>query len=813
MWHDLRYALRALLENRIFTLPAILSLALGIGANVAIFTFIQAIFLHPLPIEQPSELVTVFSRNLEDPAPQQISYPNYLDYRQQSREIFRDLAASRRDGFTFSQGEGTQRLFGEVVTTNYFDLLGVKAAAGRTFQSQEGQTPGTHPVVVLSFGLWQRLLGSDPKVVGRNVRINDRSFTVIGVAAASFRGLDLMQSPDLWLPMKMHQQVVVGRAADRFDRRDGRILNVFGRLRPGIDSDQAETVLETLARNLAESFPEQNEGLGVGIEPLIRSALPARIRGKFVLAGWLLMGVVSLLLIVACANVANLLLTRSLARRRETAIRLALGAGRRRLFQRLLTEGLVLSLGSGIAALALAVSFRKLLWDLRPSYLPDNLDLGFNSTVLGFALGLALLTGIFFSLAPAIQSFRLDLISELKERAGGGSRQALSLRNLLVVVQVTLSTVVLVGCGLFVNSLVGMQRIDPGFETENLFLIPVAVGAQGYSEAEGLRFYRRMAERVRLLDPVADAAVAAQPIPAPGGRRTILDVEDPTLREGIEETLVFYNVVGPRYFETLSIGLVAGRGFTDADRQDTVQVAIINQTMQRWLGLEGTALGKRFRLEDQEGFVEIIGVAADAKYGGLTEEPKPYFYLPVEQHYTPSTILHVRAKGNPAAVAALARHEVHALDRNLPLLETRLLSQLIDFSLWAPRMIASLLAFFSLLALLLSAIGIYGVVAYAVNQRKREIGIRMAMGAGRLEMLNLVLKQGMRTVGLGIAAGLLVAIVASRWISGLLHEVSSRDPATLAGVVLVLAAIALMAIAIPAWRAATVNPVTVLRDE
>lgn len=812
LWNDLRYAGGALLRHRLFTVPAGLSLALGIGANVTIFTFIYAAFVNPLPVADPSRLIAVFSLDERNPGRMlPVSYLNYTEYRD-NNEVVADLAAYRTVSLSFEIDDGIQLLFGEIVTANYFDVLGVRALRGRTFLPDEGRTPGTHPVVVLSHGLWQRSFGADPELVGKVLEINDQSFTVVGISTPGFKGLSLFRSPDFWVPMMMREQVLNARLVSFFDRRDAYLLSAVGRLRAGVDLAQARAGMEALTRNLVAAYPGETEGLGVAVLPLKETVLPVKDRSKFVLAGWLLAAVVALLLLVACANVANLLLARSLARRREIAIRLAVGIGRGRLFGQLLAEGLLLAVAGGVAALVLAVWGRNVLWALRPPYLPDTLELGFNPAVLGFALGLSLLTGALVALAPAHQAFRLDLVSELKDRSSAQHRFHgwLSPGSLLLVAQVTLSVVVLVGAGLFLGSLRLLQRIDAGFDTDNLFLLPVP---KAYGKHEGQEFYRQVLDRVGSFPGVRAATLCSRPVLAPGGSQDSVVVEGQEEREGVEGVLVSYNQVVPGYFQAMGIPLLRGRTFTAADREDAPRVALINETMARWLWPREEALGRRFRLDSEEEFNEVIGVVKDVKYGGLDEEPRPYIYLAARQTFSPVMLLHVRTDSEPGPLIAAARREINALDSSIPLLSARLTSDLIENSLWAPRMIAGMLTLFGLLALVLCTVGIYGVVGYATSQRSREFGIRLAMGATRRDILGLVLKQGMGLAAIGIIVGWIICGLLSSRIADLLFEVPPIELGSYAGAGLLLALVTLAAVSVPARQASRVDPMVVLREE
>ncbi len=811
---DLRHALRGFRGNPVLTLAAVVSLALGIGANTTVFTFLHALFLKPLPVAEPSRLVALHSLDRENPGLLPVSYPNFVDLAATSA-AFDGLAAHRWARLSLTLGDGAQQVFGEVVSANYFDVIGVRAARGRTFLPEEGASSGGRPVVVLSHVLWQREFAGDPDLVGRTIEINGLGFTVVGIAPEGFRGLSLWSSPKLWLPLEVRDRVLPPSLVRFFERRDGLLLQVVGRLRPGVSLAQGQAAVDARIRRLVADYPEANQGLGAALTPLLDTVLPVQSRHLYILAGWLLAGVVAVLLLITCANVANLLLARAVARRREMAVRLALGAGRRRLLRQLLTEAMVLALAGGAAALVIAVAGRRILWALRPPFFPADLDLGFNPAVLGLTLAVAVATGCACGLAPALLSFRVDLISELKDRAGDLRQRPGRLRPgaLLVAAQVTLSVTLLAGAGLFLRSLGNYQRIDPGFATARLFLLHLDLTAQGYGEAEGLAFFDRARERVESLAGVVRAAFTSQVMLGPGGARTSVTVAGQERRGDVEGVLVPYSQVSEGYFDTFGIPLQEGRAFTPGDHRDAPSVAVINRTMARWLWPDGEALGRRFTLEGGAAATEVVGVVADAKYGSLGEEPQPHLYLPWRQNFSPMMFLHVRTVGEPEPLMTAVRQEIHALNPSLPLSAAEPVSRLVADALWAPRMLAGLLGLVGLLALALSAVGIYGVLAYSVRQRGREIGVRMALGARRGQVVGMILGQGMAMVGAGGLAGLLLAVALSPLVSDLLFQLRATDPLALASAVLVLAAVALVASGLPAWRSASIDPVRALREE
>ncbi len=819
IWKDLGLSLRALRRSPAFTAAAIASLALGIGANTLIFIFLNAFFLKGLPVADPERLVAIYSIDLDKQDLLPSSYLNLQDLRQENKD-FSGLAAYRNISPSLT-GEGEPVwLQGEIVSGNYFDVLGIRPARGRFFLPEEDSTPGGHPVAVLSYGLWQSHFGSDPKIVGRVLQINQQGFTVVGVAPPEFRGLSVLNTPpQIWVPLAMYHELTSGPAKKLVDNRGALAFFAVGRLKPGVPVEEAGVSLKAFASRLEREFPDVNQNLGFNAVPLGRATLPPGARGRFVLSGGLLAAVVGLLLLIAGANVANLLLARALARSGEMAVRLSLGAGRARLLRQLLTEGALLGLLGGTVGLAVAVVGRRLLWTLRPPFFPDSLDLGLDGRVLGFTLVVALGTGIVFSLAPAFQSFRLNLSSILTRQSRSGSGQGDGsglLREVLIVVQVALSIIVLAGAALFVRSLLAVEKIDPGFETEKLFVVPFDLGARGYAPARAQDFYRQAVERVSTLPGVRQAAVANRFLLVPGGPRSPVEAEGQEARTGNDQIVTGLTTVSTGYFSTVGMKLLGGsRDFQAADREGAPPVVVINENLAHRLwpgGPAGQALGKRLRFSSAEGWLQVIGLVADSRTTGLREPPEPNAYRPVLQSYVPVMLLHVRTAADPESLLERVRREVQAMDPNLPLLEPRTIGQVRNLSLWAPRMGAGLLSMFGLLAMLLAALGVYGVVAYSVGQRRREIAIRMAIGAARRDVIRLILRQGMRPVVIGIAAGILGALGLARAVASLLFGIGAADPFSFGGAALLLALVALASVYLPARRASGLDPLEALRE-
>jgi predicted permease len=816
---DLRYAARLLLKSPLFTLAAVASLGLGVGANTTIFSLVNELLLHPLPIQEPSRVVSVYTTDARNQGRFQrfmtMSYPNLRDYRAQGGHVLGGLAGSLFAPFSLTSGGEPEQILGQVVTGNYFDVLGVPAAVGSTFSwsAAEDEQLGAHPVVVLGHGLWERRFGASATLVGRTIEINRRPFTVLGVMPPRFRATDALGNPELWIPMSMRREVLAGFAAENMDNRRALLLNAVGRLRPSVTAAQADSALKTIAAGLEKAHPDENGSRSAAVAPL--TGFDPEFRHDLSLAGGVLMAIVGLVLLIACANVANLLLARAAGRRREIAIRIALGASRGRLVRQLLTESALLGLLAGAAGLGIAKVSQDLLWSMRPAFLNAGaLELGLSREVLAFTLAVSLLTAILFGLVPALQLSRPQLVDHLKDRAAraGGSARMFGLRNVLVMTQVALSLVALVGAGLFLRSLRNAQRTDPGFATTRLLVVSFDTGAEGYTGEAAEAFQRTVLERVRTLPTVEGAVAASSGLFAGGFSRTVFP-------EGVDRSdrrngrLMPLNQVGAGYFETLGIPILRGRAFTEADGAGAPMVAVVNQTMARTLWPDQDAVGQRFRCFGEDWILEVVGVARDAKYFTIGEEPQPFFYLPLAQHRSSAVTLHVRAKGDPASALGAVRAQVQSLDPRMPVTNALTAGQLFDQALWAPRMAAALLAAFGLLALLLAAVGVHGVVSCSVSDRTAEFGIRLAMGARPAEVLAMVVRQTVVTASIGAGAALLAAYAASRSLGNLLIGVGAGDPVTFGGTLAVILAASVAASAWPAWRASRIDPLVALKWE
>ncbi|MFN2455425.1 MAG: ABC transporter permease [Pyrinomonadaceae bacterium] len=815
LWQDIRYGLRLLWKSPGFTIIAVLSLSLGIGANATIFAWVKTVLLRPLPGVEASDQLVAFHGVLtrSENRPISTSYPDYKDYRDRN-EVFSGLFAYGLNPFNLSGGDSQpERIWGETVSGNYFDVLGVKPVKGRGFLPEEDATPGSHPVVVLSYRLWQRRYGGDPDLVGKTITLNNKNFTVVGIAPQQFAGTYVGLATELYVPLAMIGEVKPD-GGSLLTRRGNQWLQVIGRLKPNVTFAQAQANTQSIARALAQEYPRTNDGHDVALFTLARDTDGAQVILLPVLT--ILMVVAGLVLLIACANVANLLLARAAARRREIGIRLALGASRGRIVRQLLTESVLLALLGGIAGLFIALWTAGSLGSFVPPIgLPVSLQVNLDARVLGFTFLVSLATGVLFGLAPALASSRPDLVSTLKDESGSvaGGRGKGRFRNSLVVAQIALSLVSLIGAGLFVRSLQRAQTISPGFDPDNVLLASFDLFPNGYDEARGTQFYRALTERVGNLPGVESVSLADSiPLGLLGNSSQGVSIEGYTPRRD-EELNFAYNTIAPGFLRTMRIPLASGREFEATDGEKSQGVVIINETAARRYFAPGQdADGKR--LKDSNGHdLLIVGVAKDIKYKTLNEPPKPYMYLPLFQNYTPDMTLVVRTKSNPLSVLSGVRNEVHALDANVALFNEKTLVEHAGVSLFAQRLAVTFLSVFGLLALALAAIGIYGVMAYSVAQRTHEIGVRMALGAQTSDVLKLITRQGFALAITGIGIGLLSALALTHLLTSLLYGVSAIDPLTFIVMPLLLGGVALLACYVPARRATKVDPMIALRHE
>ena len=817
MLFDLKFAFRQLVKSPGFTLIAILTLALGIGANTAIFSFINTFFLKNFTVKQPTELVSLYTTDERNPGLLPVSHLNFKDYLERN-QVFADMACYGFAPANLSLNGEPSQIFGEIVSGNYFDLLGVRPTLGRTFLPEEYRAVGGgQPVVVLGYSFWQNQLAADRGIIGRPLTLNGTAFTVIGVAPADFKGLNTLNSPAFWVTTASYKQILNGLFLDFFETRRALLFNVVARLKPGVVLTQAEAALKPLSAELAQLFPNDNQGRGARLVPLAESGIDPNQRQNFKLAGTLLLSLAGLVLLIACGNIANLLLARATGRQREVALRIALGAERRRLIRQFLTESMLLAGLGGAAGLIVASWTQKLLWALRPPFFPDDLVIALDPRVMGFAIGIALLTGLLFGLAPAWSATKPELTSALKEETGGAAARAplFSFRNVLIAGQLALSVIALVFAGLFIRSLRNAQQTDPGWNTHNLGLLSVNVSAQGYAGERAVAYYRAAVEKAGAVPGVTAATVAAGPLLNGGGLlRTIRPQgDDDKLRTTGQ--LMSYNHVLPGFLQTMGIPLLKGRDFTPMDDDKHPLVVIINERLARLAWPNRDPVGQTIKVFGSETPVEIIGVVKDVTFDNIGEDPKPYLFFSIAQESDRGGFgtIQVRTQMDINALMPAIRRQIQSLDPAMPLVNITTMDESIRQGLWASRAGAALLSIFGGLALLLAAIGVYGIMSYSVGRRTREIGIRMAIGAQRGDVMRLILNQGLLIAGAGLVAGLAAAFLAARYFQNFLFGIGAGDAATYAAISLILAVVALLACWIPARRATKVDPLIALRTE
>ena len=807
---DLRYGFRMLAKSPGFTTVAVLTLALGIGGNATVFSWIRAVLLSPLPGIADAGRMAVAETVMPSGEYHTSSYPDFKDYRARNH-VFSELF-----GFEMALAEMSlrddappERVAGIIATENYFDVLGVHAAMGRTFHEEPNQALNSDPYIVLGHGLWARRFGSDPNVVGTIVHLNGHPFTVIGVMPRNFYGTIVGINAEYFVPMMMQPQVL---PHEDLEERWPTFVHIMGRLKPGVTIVQAQEEMSTLAANFQLEYPTAEKGVGIFVAPVWVAHYGVQDFLRSVLG--FLMLVAGLVLLIACANVANLLLARATSREREIAIRAALGAGRARLIRQMLIESLLLAAAGGLGGTFLALwGTNLLMFFLPPAHLPIGLPLGVDGSVLAFTLILSAVTGIIFGLAPAWKGSRTDLNQSLKDggRSLGAGTRAHRLRDLLVVLEMVLATALLVGAGLLVRSLHNAEKTGPGFNPNHVALAAFDLRTSGYTGEQAAAYFDRLIERIRA-NPGVKSASLEQFVPLwfAGRSYSGVNVEGYTPRLG-EDMGIDLNVVGAGYFQMLQIPMVAGRDFSNQDRAGAPLVVIVNQSMAKrfWPGQEAT--GHRLRIQGE--WRTVAGVARDIKYHRVNEEPQSFLYLPMLQAGRTNANILVRSELPTAAVLNMVRAAAQSLDSKAQPLETDDLEGLVQVSLFANRMAATLATVLGVLGMLLAAIGIYGVLSYTVSQRFREIGIRMALGAQSRDILRLVVGQGLRLALIGAGLGAAFGLAATSAMRSLLYGVSATDPLTFAAVVCVVTLAGGFASYIPAQRALRVDPLVALRYE
>ncbi|MGB7622579.1 MAG: ABC transporter permease [Terriglobia bacterium] len=809
---DIRYSLRILLKHPGFTAVAIATLALGIGINTSIFTVFNALALRPLPAKDPGSVVRVYESVEDGTRYGSFSYPDYVDVRDQN-SVFSGLiaytGASLRLGESSDPNAATETFQGTLVSGNFFSALGIDAIVGRTFVPEEDRTPGSHPVTVLSYGLWQRRFGADPGMVGKTLILNFHPYTVVGVAPKWFTGLEL-GGTDLWVPLMMEAQAAPGR--DFLQRRNSHFLKLVGRLKPGVTPKQAEAQISTLAAQLDQTYnPPAAKTSKVGATITPGSFLDPHDSASVIPVAFLMMTAVGLILLIVCANLANLLLSRAASRQREIGIRLSMGATRGRLIRQLLTESTLLSLGGGITGLLLTFWITDLLIGFvhPPGEPPLAINASPDFNVFVYALVISLLAGVALGLLPSLQSTKLNLTSALKDEGTPfGQRISRSrLRSLLVGAQVAVSLVLLIGAGLLVRALHNAQTTDPGFAMKDVLVLSPDLRLHGYTPARAAEFDRELLDKIQSLSGVKSVGMTWVIPLGSSMSDTNVEIEGHETPPGKQSPMANVNFVSGKYFEALSIPLVRGRTFSDQEIAKNAPVALVNESFARHFWPGEDPIGKKFNYG-----IEIVGVVKDTRSVYLWSSSEPIVYRPIEPEFQPDMKFLVRTGGNSNYLATMLPGIVGKIDGSVQTNVKTLENNLGTF-LWPSRMGAMLSAALGLLALLLASVGIYGVTAYAVNQRTREIGIRMALGAERRDVLHLMLRQGMRPVIAGTATGLVISIAATNLLAKFLYGLSAVDVVTFALVSVVLTTVAALANYLPARRAAKVDPMVALRYE
>jgi putative ABC transport system permease protein len=809
---DMRYGIRMLSKNPGFAIIAVLTLALGIGANTAIFSVVNTELLRPLPFRDSSRLVSVATANSRMHSSNgSVSYPDFVDWRSQN-QVFENVAAYTGATFTLTGRENPAHLEGASVSAETFDLLGVSPELGRAFQP--GEDEPNHHVVIISDRLWKQQFGGDPGIVGRTITLDNDGYTVVGVMPANFR-FPLQREPEaIWSTLSPLNETT-DNSPPMVQHRGAHFLTCIARLKPGVTLAQAQAAMDVIASSLSKQYPDTNKYMSVQL-----SSEQDRLTGSIRPALLVMMIAVGLVLLIACVNVANLLLARATARGREIAIRTAMGAGRIRVVRQLLTESLLLAIVAGIFGAALAFWGSDVLVRLSPENLPRVGEIHIDGWALAFTAALSLLTGILFGLAPALQSTHSNIVEALKEGSlsttAGRSRHGL--RSSLVIVEMALALILLVSAGLLIRSLIRLQDVNPGFDPHNVMTASLDLPDAKYSDPQKAEFFRELIPQLQAI-PGVQSAAAVFPLPMSGDEiRASFQIEGRPVAKS-DEPHTSVRCVTPNYFTTMRIPLLQGREFTERDEASTTPVIIVNQAFAQQFFPGQDAIGKRIQAGISNSgpgtapMREIVGVVGNVKFQDLITEFSPESYIPYGQLQFGSITIVARSSKDPEGLAKPIASAVQSLDKDLPTYSPKTVEQYLDGTIAVPRFNTFLLAIFAALAMVLTAVGLYGVISYTVAQRTHEIGIRMALGAQPGDMMRLVVGQGMRLALFGVGVGLVAALGLTRFLSSLLFGVSSTDPVSFAAVVAMLFAVVLLACYIPARRAMRVDPMVALRYE
>ena len=809
---DISFTFRQLARNRGFAAVVVLTLALGIGANTSIFSVVNAVLLNPLPIANADDVVFLSETvRREITEARGLSYPDFEDWRDQS-ESFESLVAFANTTFTLRGANGATRIEGEIVSAGYFELLGIEMQLGRTFTGEEDETPDSHPVTVISHGLWQRSFGGDSGIIGRSISLNDRALSVVGVAPLGFLGLD--DDTEAWIPMMMATLTV----PDRYlEGRNTRWHRAIARLKPEVSVTEAQAEMDAIARRLEEEYVDSNENYGARVTP-VRDALQAGVRTPLLI----LLATVGFVLLIACANVGNLMLARMTSRERETAVRAAMGAGRVRLLRQFLTESVVLSGLGGLLGILVSLWMIEILKTLNPVVLPSFVEIAVDTRVLMFTLLVATVTGLGIGTVSAVQGSNPQLSETLRTGGRGGGRAAQHrLRSLLVVSEVGLALVLLIGAGLMVSSFSRMQDIDPGFEAENLTTLRIAVPTETYDDEQVWPLEQQLLEAVGSLPSVVSAALTTDmPLEGSASASFVTPEDyDPDLDRGVR---IYRHSVSPRFFETTGLSLMRGRMFDTRETLESGRSVIATEKFVRRVWNDQDPIGNRIKFghPDSTGeWMTVIGVVEDLKYRTLIEDPTenpddPDLFFALSQTAATSVGLLVRTEAdNPAGLAAALEREIQAINRGIPIYAFTPMKDLVEQQTAGARFTAFLMGVFGSLALALSAIGIYGLISYSVTQRKHEIGVRTALGAQRSDVFRMVIRQALALTGAGVGLGLAAALGLTRLLTSQLYQVSPTEPIIFAGMATVLLMVALVASCVPARRATKVDPLVCLRHD